>query len=76
MEDFPTFDLPTKAYSGITGSGHWLISGLLFINRAMTGFPNFLLSLISGNMPVYFKIMNITDSNDDPRFLHIPESPV
>jgi hypothetical protein len=28
-EDFPTFDLPVKAYSGITGGGRSLIFGLL-----------------------------------------------
>jgi len=40
-EDFPTLDLPIKAYSGKTAGGHLLNSGLLMIKRAVSGFPNF-----------------------------------
>jgi hypothetical protein len=40
-DDFPTFDLPMKAYSGMTGFGHWLKSGLLVINLEIIGDPNF-----------------------------------
>ena len=31
-EDFPTFDLPIKAYSGINSLGQFLTVGLLAIN--------------------------------------------
>jgi hypothetical protein len=33
-DDFPTFDLPMKAYSGREGGGHWLIFALLVTKEA------------------------------------------
>jgi hypothetical protein len=50
-DDFPTFDLPIKAYSGSGSLGHLLTSELLIINSAEV---IFMILVLAAKVQKYF----------------------